>query len=230
MKIYSEIGVGTTVKLYLPRYHGADLPKSAEGESNTSEKGRSHEVVLVVEDVERVRNYSVEALQERVCRGIGLSTSNGYLTAIKGFSRWLVEKDRTDRDRLISLSRLNAKTDLRHERRALPEAEERQARAPQPVRPTAPFPVALQEALCRRLSERLGLDFARARVGRRDERANQHARRRGDFIHGTLELRVGIEPARLHLRLPDRRLHVRGDAIAIPVGLVGQADHGDHPR
>src|SRR5262249_1448664 len=33
------------------------------------------------------------------------------------------EKDRTDRDRLISLSRLNAKTDLRHERRALPEAD-----------------------------------------------------------------------------------------------------------
>ncbi|HET7881832.1 MAG TPA: carboxypeptidase M32 [Acetobacteraceae bacterium] len=51
-------------------------------------------------------------------------------------------------------------------RRALPEAEERQARAPQPVRPTAPFPVALQEALCRRLSERLGLDFAHARLDR----------------------------------------------------------------
>jgi carboxypeptidase Taq len=51
-------------------------------------------------------------------------------------------------------------------RRALPEAEERQARKPAPVRPTGPFPVAAQEALCRRLSERLGLDFAHARLDR----------------------------------------------------------------
>ena len=74
----------------------------------------------------RARRYpraTVESLQDRLCRGIGISTSNGYLTAMKGFSRWLVEKERTDRDRLTSLSRLNAKTDPRHERRALPEQE-----------------------------------------------------------------------------------------------------------
>ena len=74
----------------------------------------------------KARRYpraTVEALQERICRGIGPSTSNGYLTAIKGFSRWLVEKERTDRDRLVSLARLNADADLRHERRALPEAD-----------------------------------------------------------------------------------------------------------
>ena len=45
-------------------------------------------------------------------------------------------------------------------RRALPQAEERQARRPPPLRPAGPFPIAVQEALCRRLSERLGLDFA----------------------------------------------------------------------
>ena len=50
--------------------------------------------------------------------------------------------------------------------RALPEAEERQARNPAPVRPAGPFPIAHQEALCRRLSERLGLDFAHARLDR----------------------------------------------------------------
>ena len=74
----------------------------------------------------KARRYpraTVEALQDRLCRGIGLSTSNGYLTAIKCFSRWLFEKERIDRDRLISLSRLNAKTDPRHERRALPEGK-----------------------------------------------------------------------------------------------------------
>jgi carboxypeptidase Taq len=51
-------------------------------------------------------------------------------------------------------------------RRALPLAEERQARKPPPIRPAAPFPVAVQEALCRRLSERLGLDFDHARLDR----------------------------------------------------------------
>jgi carboxypeptidase Taq len=51
-------------------------------------------------------------------------------------------------------------------RRALPQAEERQARQPAPVRPKGPFPVAAQEKLCRRLSERLGLDFDHARLDR----------------------------------------------------------------
>jgi integrase len=81
---------------------------------------------LAVEGNGKARRYpraTVEALQDRVLRGIGVSTSNGYLTAIKGFMRWLVTTERTDRDRLISLSRLNAKVDVRHERRALPEPE-----------------------------------------------------------------------------------------------------------
>jgi carboxypeptidase Taq len=51
-------------------------------------------------------------------------------------------------------------------RRVLPQAEERQARQPAPQRPADPFPVATQEALCRRLSERLGLDFNHARLDR----------------------------------------------------------------
>jgi carboxypeptidase Taq len=51
-------------------------------------------------------------------------------------------------------------------RRALPEAEERQARKPAPIRPEGPFPIAVQEALCRQLAERLGLDFNHARLDR----------------------------------------------------------------
>ena len=50
--------------------------------------------------------------------------------------------------------------------RALPQAEARQAARPAPLRPEGPFPVAAQEALCRRLAERLGLDFAHARLDR----------------------------------------------------------------
>jgi integrase len=65
----------------------------------------------------------VEALQELLSCGFGISTSNGYLCAIKGFSRWLMRDRRTGEDPLAMLSRLNAKTDVRHKRRALPEEE-----------------------------------------------------------------------------------------------------------
>jgi len=74
----------------------------------------------------KARRYpraTVQTLQDRFCRGIGISTSNGYLTAMKGFARWLATTERTDRDRLVSLSRLNAKIDPRHERRALPAGD-----------------------------------------------------------------------------------------------------------
>ena len=50
--------------------------------------------------------------------------------------------------------------------RALPDAEARQARQPAPIRPAGPFPIEVQEGLCRRLSERLGLDYAHARLDR----------------------------------------------------------------
>jgi len=51
-------------------------------------------------------------------------------------------------------------------RRVLPQAEERQARRPSPEPPVGPFPLAAQEALCRQLAERIGLDFEHARLDR----------------------------------------------------------------
>ncbi len=49
---------------------------------------------------------------------------------------------------------------------ALPAAEERQARLPEPLRPVGPFPVALQQTLCHAIAEGLGLDFNHARLDR----------------------------------------------------------------
>jgi carboxypeptidase Taq len=49
-------------------------------------------------------------------------------------------------------------------RDALPRAEAAQARRPVPVPLRGPFPVAAQRALCRRLSERIGLDYNHARL------------------------------------------------------------------
>jgi carboxypeptidase Taq len=48
----------------------------------------------------------------------------------------------------------------------LPKVEARQARNPEPIKLTGCFPADAQEALCRRLAERAGLDFAHARLDR----------------------------------------------------------------
>jgi signal transduction histidine kinase/DNA-binding response OmpR family regulator len=63
IKIYSEQGHGTTVKLYLPRLL-ADI-EAAEPEADAGlEVSRSQELILVVEDDDDVRSYTVECLRE----------------------------------------------------------------------------------------------------------------------------------------------------------------------
>ncbi len=65
IKIYSELGRGTTVKLYLPRWLGGEEESALGGASGAeAPKGRAEEVILVVEDDERVGAVSVEALRE----------------------------------------------------------------------------------------------------------------------------------------------------------------------
>ena len=49
---------------------------------------------------------------------------------------------------------------------ALPLVEERQAKLPPPLKPTGPFMITAQEAVCRLVSERIGLDFEHARLDR----------------------------------------------------------------
>ena len=64
MKIYSEVGVGTSVKIYLPRYMGDPVPTGPREASTAVEAGHAGEVIMVVEDDDRVRSMSVEALRE----------------------------------------------------------------------------------------------------------------------------------------------------------------------
>jgi len=64
VRIDTEQGAGTRVSLYLPAYHGEIDAAAQAGEVADAERGRSGEVVMVVEDEERVRSYSVEALRE----------------------------------------------------------------------------------------------------------------------------------------------------------------------
>jgi CheY-like chemotaxis protein len=62
VKIYSEVGQGTTVKLYLPRYTSDDR-EPAKPRPPLLESG-NRETVLVVEDDEQVRISSTEVLRE----------------------------------------------------------------------------------------------------------------------------------------------------------------------
>jgi excisionase family DNA binding protein len=66
------------------------------------------------------RREDVEAYLGRR-RAPGVETSNHYLTAMKGFTRWLARERRIVADPLSHLSRMNADTDVRHPRRALRE-------------------------------------------------------------------------------------------------------------
>ena len=70
-KIESEEGRGTTVKLYLPRYHGDLVDGKEEDEEQTDpQRAEAGEVVLVVEDETAVRELVVDVLQELGYRAV----------------------------------------------------------------------------------------------------------------------------------------------------------------
>jgi CheY-like chemotaxis protein len=62
--VYSELREGTTVKIYLPRYFGPD-EHAREAESvSDDEKAIGTETILVVEDDDALRLYTVEILND----------------------------------------------------------------------------------------------------------------------------------------------------------------------
>ncbi len=63
IKIYSEVGQGTTIKLYLPRFLGSEASADETVRVNRA-PGSASESVLVVEDEERVRSLTVGCLRE----------------------------------------------------------------------------------------------------------------------------------------------------------------------
>lgn len=74
VKIYSELGHGTTVKIYLPRHYGsAEAPKTAWPDKVMF--GTEVEVILVVEDDDQVLDLTVQMLRDL---GYGvIETRNG---------------------------------------------------------------------------------------------------------------------------------------------------------
>ncbi len=63
-RIYSEVGKGTMVCLYLPRCEGADQPSATEDETAEIEHAKHDETVLVVDDEQTVRMLITDVLKE----------------------------------------------------------------------------------------------------------------------------------------------------------------------
>jgi CheY-like chemotaxis protein len=63
VRVYSEVGRGTTIKIYLPRFHGEDAPEDAP-DRQAALAGSAGETILVVEDEALVRAFSCEVLRE----------------------------------------------------------------------------------------------------------------------------------------------------------------------
>jgi PAS domain S-box-containing protein len=70
VRIYSELGMGTTVCIYLPRYHG-DAANDADEDTSSEQIKGSGETVLVVDDEAIVRHLIDEVLDEQGYTVIG---------------------------------------------------------------------------------------------------------------------------------------------------------------
>jgi signal transduction histidine kinase/CheY-like chemotaxis protein len=64
VKIYSELGIGTTIKVYLQRYTGDNKAALPTEPHTLVPRGNIGEIVLVVEDEQRLRDVTVAGLRE----------------------------------------------------------------------------------------------------------------------------------------------------------------------
>ena len=80
VKIYSEVGEGTTIKLYFPRVHaGSESETDDDDDARSLSLGSSDETVLVVEDDADVRTFSTETLIELGYRVLQAETGRAGL-------------------------------------------------------------------------------------------------------------------------------------------------------
>jgi PAS domain S-box-containing protein len=86
-KIYSEIGKGTSVKLYLPRHRGQMETEDLNPALEDSQIAHANETILVVEDEFVVRDLIVEVLQELAYRTIEAEDGPAALKVLQSTQR-----------------------------------------------------------------------------------------------------------------------------------------------
>ncbi len=87
VRIYSEVGTGTTIKIYLPRAENA----ASVAETDTGDRaligGDDREIILVVDDEDSVRQFSVDALSELGYRVLEAPNATAALDILNAYKR-----------------------------------------------------------------------------------------------------------------------------------------------
>ena len=83
VKIYSEIGHGTTVKLFLPRSRDKSSPRAASGPAASGPMG-NRELLLVVEDDPALRALVVQLLHRLGYRTLAAGDAESALRLLAG--------------------------------------------------------------------------------------------------------------------------------------------------
>jgi CheY-like chemotaxis protein/anti-sigma regulatory factor (Ser/Thr protein kinase) len=86
VRIYSEIGMGTTICIYLPRHCGEAVSDTAEGVSLEEVKG-SGETILVVDDEATIRHLIDEVLDEQGYTVIGAGDGAAGIKVLQSGAR-----------------------------------------------------------------------------------------------------------------------------------------------
>jgi CheY-like chemotaxis protein len=81
--IHSEVGLGTTINLYLPRADAASAPPAPGGARGDLDP-QAHETILVVEDDDRVRQLTIRRLQMIGYRVLAAPDGPSALELLKG--------------------------------------------------------------------------------------------------------------------------------------------------
>jgi PAS domain S-box-containing protein len=82
VKIYSEPGAGTTVKIYLPRQHGEGARDEAAAAATPAPRGEG-ETILVVEDQPEVRGFVIGLMRELNYQVLDASDAAGALLLLE---------------------------------------------------------------------------------------------------------------------------------------------------
>jgi PAS domain S-box-containing protein len=82
VRIYSELGEGTTIKIYLPRLIGSDEEAAEMSSQAPAVVKGSGETILVVEDEASLRAYAVEALRDLGYHVLEAADGKGALAVV----------------------------------------------------------------------------------------------------------------------------------------------------
>jgi CheY-like chemotaxis protein len=81
VKIYSELGQGTSIRMYFPRYHGETRSLDSDADEFCPQ-GERLETILVVEDDADLRAYIFELLRNLNYRVVAASSAQAALTIL----------------------------------------------------------------------------------------------------------------------------------------------------